>query len=122
MAIVTCMIGLHFGHIIVHFKKHKDRIVSWMILASGLVVVGFHFCGMHINKGLYSLSYTCITVGAAAILFVGIYVLVDVFGFRKPTLVFEWMGKHAMVIYILAACNVFPVLLTGFLLVGIGHS
>ncbi|KAI3888991.1 hypothetical protein MKX03_014039 [Papaver bracteatum] len=134
MAVVTCMIGLHFGHIIVHFKDHKHRIISWTNPAAGLVVAGFvlDFCGMHINKALYSLSYTCVTVGAAGILFVAIYVMVDVFGFRKPTLVFEWMGKHALVIYILAACNVFPILLQGFYwkepgnnflrLIGIGRS
>ncbi|KAI3857432.1 hypothetical protein MKW92_051080 [Papaver armeniacum] len=134
MAIVTCMIGLHFGHIIVHFNDHKDRMMSWMVLAAGLVVVGFilDFCGMHVNKALYSLSYTCLTAGAAGILFVGIYVMVDVFGFRKPTLVFEWMGMHALMIYIFAACNVLPVLLQGFYwkkpennilrLIGIGRS
>lgn len=31
---------------------------------------------MHINKALYSVSYTCITAGAAGILFAGTYVLV----------------------------------------------
>ncbi|KAI3962729.1 hypothetical protein MKW92_006467 [Papaver armeniacum] len=117
MAIVTCMIGLHFGHIIVHFNDHKDRLMSWMVLAAGLVVVGFilDFCGMHVNKALYSLSYTCLTAGAG-----------------KPTLVFEWMGMHALMIYIFAACNVLPVLLQGFYwkkpennilrLIGIGRS
>ncbi|KAI3977486.1 hypothetical protein MKX01_000399 [Papaver californicum] len=116
MAIVTCMIGLHFGHIIVHFKGHNDRMIRWTIPAACLVAAGFilDFSGMHINKALYSLSYTCVTVGAAGILFAAIYVMVDVFGFKKPTLVFEWMGKHALVIYILAACNVFPILLHGF--------
>ncbi|RZC81126.1 hypothetical protein C5167_043710 [Papaver somniferum] len=116
MAVVTCMIGLHFGHIIVHIKDHKARIISWTNPAAGLVVAGYalDFCGMHINKALYSLIYTCVTVGAAGLLFVAIYVMVDVFGFRKPTLVFEWMGKHALVIYILAACSVFPILVQGF--------
>lgn len=116
MAIVTCLIGLHFGHIIVHFKDHKDRILSWMIPASGLVIVGFilDFCGLHVNKALYSISYTFVTAGAAGILFAGIYVMVDVFGFRRPTIVLEWMGMHALMIYIFAACNVLPFLLQGF--------
>ena len=30
------------------------------------------------------------------------------------TLVMEWMGMHALMIYILAACNVFPIFLQGF--------
>lgn len=29
-------------------------------------------------------------------------------------MVMEWMGKHALVIYVLAACNVLPVILQGF--------
>ncbi|XP_058092794.1 uncharacterized protein LOC131239211 isoform X2 [Magnolia sinica] len=77
MAIVTCLIGLHYGHVIVHFKNHKDRISHWMIPSFCLVVIGFSldFCGMHVNKVLYTLSYTCVTAGAAGILFAGTYVL-----------------------------------------------
>lgn len=35
--------------------------------------------GMHINKVLYSMSYTCVTTGVAGILFVGIYIMVRYF-------------------------------------------
>ncbi|GER39228.1 hypothetical protein STAS_15835 [Striga asiatica] len=59
MAVVTCLIGLQYGHIIIHFK-------------------------------------------------------VDVYGYRRFTMVLEWMGKHALVIYILVACNVLPLILQGF--------
>ncbi|KAG9447380.1 hypothetical protein H6P81_013508 [Aristolochia fimbriata] len=116
MAIVTCLIGLHYGHIIVHFKDHKDRILHWMIPSFCLVVLGFclDFMGMHLNKVLYSFSYTCVTAGAAGILFVGTYILVDVYGYTRPTLLMEWMGTNALMIYILAACNVLPVMLQGF--------
>lgn len=116
MAIVTCLIGLHYGHIIVHFKDHRVRIIYWMIPTSCLVVFGLvlDLFGMHINKVLYSFSYMCVTAGAAGILFVGIYVMVDVWGYRRMTIVMEWMGMHALMIYILAACNVFPIFLQGF--------
>ncbi|RDX91438.1 Heparan-alpha-glucosaminide N-acetyltransferase [Mucuna pruriens] len=144
MSIVTCLVGLHYGHIIVHFKDHRVRIVYWMIPTSCLVVFGLALdlfgkhsfylflahcstdvlffvdidmvllVGMHINKVLYSLSYMCVTAGAAGILFVGIYLMVDVCGYSRMTLVMEWMGMHALMIYILAACNVFPIFLQGF--------
>lgn len=116
MAIVTCLIGLHYGHIIIHFKDHRVRIIYWMIPTSCLVVSGFalHLFGMPVNKVLYSFSYMCVTAGAAGVLFVGIYLMVDVCGYRRMTLVLEWMGMHALMIYILAACNVFPILLQGF--------
>ncbi|XP_077227875.1 uncharacterized protein LOC143860906 isoform X2 [Tasmannia lanceolata] len=116
MAIVTCLIGLHFGHIIIHFKYHKDRILQWMIPSFCLAFLGFSldFFGIHVNKVLYTFSYTCVTAGAAGILFTGIYVLVDVYGYRRPTMVLEWLGMHALMIYILIACNILPVILQGF--------
>ncbi|KAF5746341.1 Heparan-alpha-glucosaminide N-acetyltransferase [Tripterygium wilfordii] len=116
MAITTCLVGLHYGHIIVHFKDHWDRILHWTIVSSCLVVLGLglDFFGMHINKALYTFSYMCVTGGAAGLLFTAIYVMVDVCGFRRVNMVFEWMGKHALMIYVLAACNVLPVMLQGF--------
>eukprot|EP00261_Vitis_vinifera_P025073 XP_010657682.1 PREDICTED: heparan-alpha-glucosaminide N-acetyltransferase isoform X2 [Vitis vinifera] len=116
MAIVTCLVGLHYGHIIVHFKDHKDRILHWIVPSSCLLVLGFalDFFGMHVNKALYTLSYMCVTAGAAGILFAGIYLMVDMYGYRRPTIVMEWMGMHALMIYILAACNILPVFLQGF--------
>lgn len=116
MSIVTCLIGLHFGHIIVHFKDHKDRVVQWLIPSFLLVFLGFSLdqFGMHLNKALYSFTYTCVTAGAAGILFAGTYILVDFHGFRRPTMVLEWMGMHALMIYTLVACNVVPIVLQGF--------
>ncbi|KAF1888860.1 hypothetical protein Lal_00036902 [Lupinus albus] len=116
MAIVTCLVGLHFGHIIVHFKDHRVRMLYWMIPTSCSVVFGLtlDLFGMHMNKVLYSFSYTCVTAGAAGFLFVGTYLMVDVCGYSRLTTVFQWMGKHALMIYILVACNVFPVLIQGF--------
>ncbi|KAK3003600.1 hypothetical protein RJ639_019846 [Escallonia herrerae] len=116
MAIVTCLIGLHYGHIIVHLKDHRSRLSQWMIASFGLVLFGvvFDFSGMHINKALYTVSYVCITAGAAGILFAGIYVLVDMYGYKRSIVVLEWMGMNALVIYILIACNILPVILQGF--------
>ncbi|CAL5190985.1 unnamed protein product [Lathyrus oleraceus] len=116
MAIVTCLIGLHYGHIILHFKDHRIRIIYWMIPTSCLVVSGLvlDLFGMHVNKVLYSLSYTCLTAGASGILFVGIYLMVDVCGYSRMTSILEWMGMHALMIYVLAACNIFPIFIQGF--------
>ncbi|CAK9133300.1 unnamed protein product [Ilex paraguariensis] len=115
-AIVTCLVGLHYGHVIVHFKDHTNRLMQWMIPSSGLVVLGvtFNFFGMHVNKALYTFSYMCLTAGAAGVLFAGIYVLVDLYGYRRSTFVLEWMGMNALLIYILAGCNVLPIMLQGF--------
>ncbi|TYH20263.1 hypothetical protein ES288_A05G417600v1 [Gossypium darwinii] len=116
MAMVTCLVGLHYGHIIVHFKDHADRIRLWLIPSSAFLVLGLalDIFGMHINKALYTFSYMCVTASATGFLFAGIYLLVDIHGYRGMTLVLEWMGKHALVIYILAACNIIPIVIQGF--------
>jgi heparan-alpha-glucosaminide N-acetyltransferase len=36
-----------------------------------------------------------------------------VYGLRKPTAAFEWMGKHALMIYIFIGCNILPILIQG---------
>ncbi|EEF50159.1 conserved hypothetical protein [Ricinus communis] len=82
MAVVTCLIGLHYGHIIVHFKDHRNRMLHWMIPSICLIGLGLalDFLGMHVNKALYSFSYMSVTAGAAGILFTGIYKLAHDFG------------------------------------------
>ncbi|XP_050223783.1 uncharacterized protein LOC126673615 isoform X2 [Mercurialis annua] len=116
MAIITCLVGLHYGHIIVHFKDHRDRIFQWMFTSTCLIGLGLalDFLGMHVNKALYTFSYMSVTAGAAGILFAGIYQLVDVCRYRRMTLALKWMGMHALVIYVIAACNILPVVLQGF--------
>lgn len=115
MSIVSCLIGLQFGHVIVHFQDHRERIVHWTLPSFSLMALAFclDLFGMHINKALYTLSYTCVTAGAAGLFFTGIYVLVDVYGIKRPTYIFEWMGVHAMMLYILIACNILPILTHG---------
>nr|AGT16089.1 hypothetical protein SHCRBa_224_E06_F_260 [Saccharum hybrid cultivar R570] len=116
MAIVTCLIGLQFGHIIIHFEKHRGRITNWLIPSFSMLALAFliDFVGMRMNKPLYTISYTLATAGAAGLLFAGIYALVDLYGFRKPTIPMEWMGKHALMIYVLVACNILPMFIRGF--------
>uniref|UniRef100_A0A0E0KYN7 Heparan-alpha-glucosaminide N-acetyltransferase catalytic domain-containing protein n=1 Tax=Oryza punctata TaxID=4537 RepID=A0A0E0KYN7_ORYPU len=59
MAAVTCFVGLHFGHVLVHCK-------------------------------------------------------VDVINIKKPFILFQWMGMNALIVYVLAACELFPALVQGF--------
>lgn len=116
MAIVTCLIGLQFGHVIIHFEMHKGRIINWLIPSFSMFALAFSmdFLGMRMNKSLYTISYTLATASAAGFLFAGIYTLVDMYGFRKPTIPMEWLGKHALMIYVLVACNILPMFIHGF--------
>eukprot|EP01018_Ginkgo_biloba_P003580 Gb_10589 [translate_table: standard] len=116
MAAVTCFVGLHFGHILVQFKGHRERIVRWILPSIGLIMFGclLDVLGMHLNKALYTFSYMCVTSGTAGLLFAGTYLLVDVYGYRRLTMLLEWMGMNALIIYVLAACNLFAAAIQGF--------
>lgn len=116
MASVTCFIGLHFGHILVNFKDHRERILNWIISSLVLILFGIFLdvLGMPLNKALYTFSYMCITSGAAGLLFSTIYSFVDMFGYRRPTVLLEWMGLNALLIYALAACDLFAAAIQGF--------
>lgn len=39
---------------------------------------------------------------------------VDVKHIRKPMIILQWVGMNALVIYALAACDVFPAAVQGF--------
>lgn len=38
---------------------------------------------------------------------------VDVIHIQKPTILFQWMGMNALIVYALAACDIFPAALQG---------
>ncbi|ONM54307.1 hypothetical protein ZEAMMB73_Zm00001d020125 [Zea mays] len=70
--------------------------------------------GLHMNKPLYTLSYTLGTAGAGGLLFSGIYTLVDIYGYRRADRRHGMDGMHALMIYVLIACNVLPIFIHGF--------
>ncbi|KAH0869963.1 hypothetical protein HID58_076985, partial [Brassica napus] len=116
MATVTCLVGLHYGHIIIHFKDHKRRLNQWILRSFCLLMLGLalDLFGMHLNKPLYTLSYVCVTAGASGFLFSTIYLMVDVYGYKRASLVLQWMGIHALPIYVLIACNLVFLIIHGF--------
>ncbi|MCO5572270.1 hypothetical protein L7F22_026023 [Adiantum nelumboides] len=114
-AIVTCFIGAHYGHVLLHMKGHKRQLSHW--LASGFVLMFFGLllkaAGMPLNKQLYTVSYTFVTAGAVALAFSATFVLVDIYKYRSSTAFFKWVGAHALMIYALLASDVLPVILQG---------
>lgn len=115
MAAVTCFIGLYYGHIIVHSKNHTHRILFWSASYLPILLTGYvmEMLGMPVSKPLYTLSYMCITAGASGLILTIIYYIVDVKKYRRPTLLLQWMGMNALIVYALAACELFPALIQG---------
>ncbi|CAH9106867.1 unnamed protein product [Cuscuta epithymum] len=117
MAAVACILGLQYGHILLHSKEHKDRLYNWLVLSFPLLVTGLFLALIGIppfNKSLYSLSYTMVTSATAGITLCTLYLLVDVYGQRRLTWLLEWIGKHSLTIFILLTSNIGVIAVQGF--------
>ncbi|XP_062144867.1 uncharacterized protein LOC133852185 [Alnus glutinosa] len=116
-AILSTIIGVHFGHVLVHFKGHQARLKHWILMGFALLISGIilHFThAIPLNKQLYTFSYVCVTSGAAALVFSAFYILVDIWGFRYLFLLLEWIGMNAMLIYVMAAEGIFAGFINGW--------
>ncbi|XP_026434821.1 heparan-alpha-glucosaminide N-acetyltransferase-like [Papaver somniferum] len=116
-AILTTIIGVHFGHVLIHMKGHLDRLKHWLGMGLSLLTLGLvlHFTnGIPLNKQLCSFSYVCLTAGAAGLVFSTLYVLVDIFGLGYLFLPLEWIGMNAMLVFVLAAEGIFAGFINGW--------
>ncbi|CAL9026673.1 unnamed protein product [Prunus brigantina] len=116
-AILSGTIGIHYGHVLIHFKGHSERLKQWVSMGFILIVIAIilHFTdAIPINKQLYSFSYVCFTAGAAGLVFSGFYLLIDVWGYRTPFLFLEWIGMNAMLVFVMAAQGIFAAFVNGW--------
>ncbi|XP_078161761.1 uncharacterized protein LOC144557087 isoform X2 [Carex rostrata] len=116
MAAVSCFVGLYFGHIIIHYKGHPERILLWSVSSLILIILAYavQLLGMPFSKPLYSVSYMFLTAGVSGFALIFIYFMVDIIKFTAPLVIFQWMGMNALIVFILAASEIFPIFLQGF--------
>ncbi|KAG4394117.1 hypothetical protein GLYMA_03G235250v4 [Glycine max] len=116
-AILSTIIGLHFGHVLIHLQDHPSRLKHWLLLGLALLTSGLilHFThAIPLNKQLYTLSYVCVTSGAAALLFSAFYITVDIWGLTFLFLPLKWIGMNAMLVYVMAAEGIFAGFINGW--------
>ncbi|XP_027349149.1 heparan-alpha-glucosaminide N-acetyltransferase-like [Abrus precatorius] len=116
-AIISGTVGIHYGHVLIHFKDHSERLKQWVSMGFVLLILAIilHFTdAIPLNKQLYSFSYVCFTAGAAGIVFSAFYILIDVWGLRTPFLFLEWIGMNAMLVFVMAAEGIFAAFVNGW--------
>lgn len=115
-ASMACIIGLQYGHILTELQGHKDRLCNWSLMSIWLLILGslLALIGIPLNKSLYTISYLLVTSAASGITFCALYLLVDVYGWRRVAYVLEWMGKHSLSIFILVTSNLIVIAIQGF--------
>ncbi|XP_022719435.1 heparan-alpha-glucosaminide N-acetyltransferase isoform X2 [Durio zibethinus] len=116
-AILSTIIGVHFGHVLVHLKGHSERVKQWIMMGFALLVIGIllHFThAIPLNKQLYTFSYVCVTSGAAALVFSAFYILVDIWDLKYMLLPLKWIGMNAMLVYVMAAEGILAGFINGW--------
>ncbi|XP_028770825.1 heparan-alpha-glucosaminide N-acetyltransferase [Neltuma alba] len=116
-AVLSTVIGLHFGHVLVHLQDHASRLKHWLLMGLALLISGLilHFThAIPLNKQLYTLSYVCVTSGAAALVFSAFYIVFDIWGLKCFFLPFKWIGMSAMLVYVMAAEGIFAAFINGW--------
>ncbi|KAI8000578.1 Heparan-alpha-glucosaminide N-acetyltransferase [Camellia lanceoleosa] len=117
LAILSTIIGVHYGHVLIHMKSHSSRLIHWIVMGLALLVLGItlHFTNaIPLNKQLYTFSYVCVTSGAAALVFSAFYTLVDIWNLKYLFSPLEWIGMNAMLVYVMAAEGIFAAFINGW--------
>lgn len=116
-AVLSTIIGVHFGHVLVYMRGHAARLKHWIVMGFALLILGLvlHFThAIPLNKQLYTFSYVCVTSGAAALVFSSIYALVDIWGWKCIFQPLAWIGMNAMLVYVMAAEGIFAGFINGW--------
>ncbi|XP_054802864.1 uncharacterized protein LOC129306343 isoform X2 [Prosopis cineraria] len=124
-AVLSTVIGLHFGHVLVHLQDHSSRLKHWLLMGLALLISGviLHFThAIPVNKQLYTTSYVFVTSGAAALVFSAFYIMkcvnpsgqVDIWVLKSLFLPFKWIGMNAMLVYVMAAEGIFAAFVNGW--------
>ncbi|KAK9165088.1 hypothetical protein Scep_000279 [Stephania cephalantha] len=115
-AAITSIIGLHYGHVLVRLESHQGRLFHWLLFSVPLFCAGLilNYLGMPLNKSLYSMSYMLLTSASAGITLSVLYIVVDIYGYRRLTYVLEWMGIHSLSLFILVSSNLAVIFIQGF--------
>ena len=105
--IAHCLIGVICGKAIMESKGLSEKIMNILVIASAMMIGGYLLSyGLPLNKRIWSPSYVLVTCGMGAAL-LGLFTwLIDLKGYKKWSIVFQWFGMNALFVYVLS--EMFP--------------
>ena len=102
-AILSTVIGCHFGHVFVQIKGHAARLYHMVLFSLLQLVFGLvlHFSGgIKMNTDLYSFSYVLVSGGAGGIMLSICYFIVDCKRMWVTSWTpFKFFGMNAITMY-----------------------
>jgi predicted acyltransferase len=101
-AIASCLFGVLAGLLMQDVRVPAQRKSLWLIGAGIVLVAAGHVWALQfpIIKGIWTSSFVLVTAGYSAILLGVAHQLVDVWGFRRWTTMFVWIGTNAIALYL----------------------
>jgi predicted acyltransferase len=105
-AIGTAMLGVFTGQFLrAEIKKLTMFRKSLMIGGAGLLLLTLGLlwdCVFPINKNMWTSSFVLYAGGWSMLLLVVFYLVIDVWGFKKWSMPFVWIGTNSILIYMAA--------------------
>ena len=105
-SILLCYLGVSCGHIILHYKEAKSRIIRFIVYGVIYGMVALILCNFSknnglipINKNLWSLSFVFLLAALSFICLSIFYLLIDIFDIYSGT-PFLYLGRNSITIYI----------------------
>lgn len=102
-AIVTGIFGLIAGHIILHQREIKQKLLSLFFMGFILIALGdFWQWFFPVNKNIWSSSYTCLMGGFATLSLAALIYVIDLKGNDKWIFTARVFGTNAITAYVLS--------------------
>jgi predicted acyltransferase len=102
-AIGTCLFGVLAGLLMRESRISAERKTLWLIAGGCALLAAGYLWALQfpIIKAIWTSSFVLVTAGYSAILLGVIHQVVDVWGWRRWTAIFTWIGANAITLYVL---------------------
>lgn len=102
-AVGTCLLGVFAGMLLMNARLAPQRKSLWLIGAGIATVLAGHLWGLQfpVIKGIWTSSFVLVAGGYSLLLLGAMHQIVDVYGVRRWTTVFIWLGANAIGLYFL---------------------
>jgi len=101
--IAHALLGVVCGKALMTGRDTTEKVMQLLLVAVSISLVGWLMSfGLPLNKRIWSPSYTLLTCGMAASLLGLFTYLIDMKGYNRWCIPFQWFGMNALFVYIVS--------------------
>jgi predicted acyltransferase len=101
-ALSTCLLGVFAGRLLKNEILKDQEKVRWLLLGGVAGILMGFLWGIQfpVIKKIWTSSYVLVSGGYSCILLAGFYQVIDIWGIRKWSSPFVWIGMNSIAIYL----------------------